>query len=468
MIEIDPELMSNAPPHSKEAEQAVLGSVMLDDRILDDLTGTLEPSDFYYPQHQVIFKTMLGMTGQPIDVVTVSEVMEQHNEGDRVGLDYLIDLADNTPSISNALTYAGIVAERSKERQLVSVGQMFSDLCQDRELTHDDRIQQAQIAFSALSSEKQPSTQVGMKASIEGVLDGLDRRFRGEDDNRQIKTGYSAIDDRIQGFRGGNLILVGARPGMGKTTYATGIAKHAAKHYGKVMIFSLEMPHHELTQRIIACHGSIHMDMIRNPKGLPDEFWPKLTNSVNGVKDLPIVIDDQGGLSVLELASRARRENRKEPIKLIIVDYIQLMNSGNRDHSGNRNLEVGAISMGLKNLAKELDCPVIALSQLNRSLESRQDKRPQPADLRDSGSLEQDADIIQFLYRDEIYNPQTDYKGALEINTAKFRDGCPGVDTTLFIGQYNQITDMDAAKYMQQQEQQNAKKEKTYSPYAKG
>jgi replicative DNA helicase len=205
------------------------------------------------------------------------------------------------------------------------------------------------------------------------------------------------------------------------------------------------------------------MDLIRNPKAMKNESWSKLTNAVHVVKDLPIIIDDQGGLSVLELSSRARRESRKGEIKLVIVDYIQLMSSGNRDHVGNKNLEVGAISMGLKNLAKELDCPVIALSQLNRGLESRQDKRPQPADLRDSGSLEQDADIIQFLYRDEIYNPQTDFKGVLEINTAKFRDGCPGVDSTLFVGQYNQITDIDAAKFMQQKEVVETKEKSKFS-----
>lgn len=448
MIDIEQQTVL-APPHSHEAEQSVLGAVLIDAEVIDDITGCIEPHDFYYPHHRMIFATMLSMTGQPIDVVTLADASEE------IDIDYLVSIAKNTPSSSNVEIYAKIVVERSKERQLMSVGQLFNELCNDPDLSHSDRIEQAQIAFAGLSSERQADTQINIKTAAEKVLEGIDNRFNGIEDGKQICTGLSTIDNRIQGFRSSDLILVGARPSMGKTTYMTNIAVHAARMYGTVMIFSLESPAEQLTERMFASIGRVHLDLIRNPKkSTRDEsFWPKLTFAVNGIKDLPIIIDDQGGLSVYELKSRARRQHRKTPISMVMVDYIGKLNDGSKKMGDSRNSEIGNISAELKLLAKELECPVVALSQLNRSLENRPDKRPKNSDLRDSGSLEQDADIIQFLYRDEVYDEQTQFKGVLEVITAKFRDGAIGTDRVLFEGQYNSITDMDAAKFMQQQEE---------------
>ncbi len=448
------------PPHSKEAEQSVLGAVMLDDRILDDLIGKLEPPDFYYPQHQDIYQSMLEMSGQPIDAVTVGE------KNPEIDFGYIIDIADNTPSMANALTYADIVKQKKAERDLLAVGNHFKELVQDKTLTHQERIDGAQSAFTSLSSEKQADTQVNIKQSMEATLASLERRLNGEDDGKQIKTGLSDIDNRIQGFRAGDLVLIGARPAMGKTTYMTNIAKHAARHHGKVMIFSLEMTHESITQRLISCLGRAHMSLLREPKtaNKVDGFWAKVTVGATLASELNLVIDDQGGLSLPELCARARREHRKGAISMIMIDYIQKMNDGIKANSSNKNLEVGNISNGLKNLAKELDCPVVALSQLNRSLESRQDKRPNNSDLRDSGSLEQDADVIQFLYRDEIYDERSTAKGVMEVITSKFRDGEIGTDRLLFEGQFNSVSDMDAAKFMQQQ-QEAEEKNKPYSPY---
>jgi replicative DNA helicase len=453
-----------APPHSREAEQSVLGAVLLDNQILDDLVGKIEPSDFYCPQHQAIYKTMLGMIGQSIDVITMSEEVKQHGEAGAVDLDYLVGLARNTPSTANATAYADIVVERSKERQLMGVGRLFSDLCNDKQLSHADRIEQAQIAFTALSSEKQAITQVDMKTLLQTTLDSLDRRFNGQEDGKQIKIGLAAIDERVQGFRAADYILVAARPSMGKTTYMTNVAMHVARQFGPVLIFSLEMTGVSLTERMIASTGRIHMKLVKNPKMSKEDpsFWSRLTAAVNLQKDLPIMIDDQGGLSVFELKARARRQHRKAPLSMVMIDYIGKLNDGSKSQSDNRNMEISRISSELKLLAKELECPVVALSQLNRSLENRPDKRPKLSDLRDSGSLEQDADIVQFLYRDEVYDEKSDSKGVLEIITAKFREGEIGTDRVLFEGQYNMISDMDHSRVVEMQRTKEAQSESKY------
>ncbi len=441
--------------YSQEAEQSVLGSILLNPALIDDLTSILQPEDFYYPQHQVIYQTMIGMSDRPIDVVTVSEEIDKDkSDSQSAGMDYLVEIVQSTPSTANVMAYAGIVKERKIERDLYSCGQDIQSLCLDRSLDHKEKLERSQIAFTAISSERRPDTQVSIQSSLKGVIEKLQHRFDGLEDKNHILTGYGELDKRIQGYRGGDLIIVGAAQSMGKTTFATGVAKHAAQKYGKTMIFSLEMPHEQLTQRLICCCGRVDMGIIRNPKGASNEFWSRLSTGTIIVKDLPIVIDDQGGLSITDLAARARREHRKSPVKLIIVDYIQLMNSGNKKHSDNRNLEIGTISMGLKNLAKELNCPVMALSQLNRDLKKRANKRPQTSDLRDSGSLEQDADIIHFLYRDEVYNEDSSYKGTIEIITAKFRDGVTGMDKLEFQGKYNLIIDMNSERYEQQEAEQ--------------
>lgn len=441
--------------YSQEAEQSVLGSILLNPSLIDDLACILQPEDFYYPQHQAIYQTMIGMNDRPIDVVTVSEEIDKDKDDSQsAGMDYLVEIAQSTPSTANVMAYAGIVKERKIERDLYTCGQNIQSLCLDRSIGHKERLERSQIAFTAISSERRPDTQISIQSSLKRVIEQLERRFEGLEDKNQIRTGYGAVDNRIQGYRGSDLIIVGGRPGMGKTTFGMGIAKHAAQQYGKVMVFSMEMPDEALTQRLIASCGKVDMNLIRNPRGAPDEFWSRLTAGTNIVKDLPIIIDDQGGLSITELQSRARREHRKSGIKLIMVDYIQLMNDGKQSRAGNRHLEISAISKGLKNLAKELDCPVVALSQLNRELEKRGNKRPQPSDLRESGSLEEDADIIHFLYRDEIYNEDTTFKGTIEINTAKFKDGVTGTDYMAFEGKYNLIGDMNSERYEQQEAEQ--------------
>ena len=786
--------------YSHDAEQAVLGGLLIDPERINDVLEVLTPDAMGVDIHKTILAAITNLHAQrlPVDVVTLSEF------DNRLDLDYLIELAQSTPSSSNILTYAKAVNERFAERQLYDCACKIQGLVMDAELDTEERIAQAQALFTALSTEKEAVTRIEIRDSMREVLASVTRRFDGEEDDKQILSGYAAIDKRIKGFRGGNLIIVGARPGMGKaqpltskillesgdwkdmgslqvgdrlasadgarsqiegvypqgvrpiyqvilsdgrrvecdlehlwavtsckfkgvltlttaeliekisterytnrirlvphngefgkeedlgidpwllgfligdgclrkgsvrfstseqyilgrvrsslsdghivkhvakydysitkdnicnevlrwmgenglvgtcaadkripgqvftaakhvrqgvlagllesdgwvqnnsvqystasvglaedisslarslggcasrrlktdckysyrgeartgqpahiltiqldglsnllrsprliknistraktcapiirgieyvrddearcikvshpsslyitdgytvthnTTYGMGLVKHAAQKYGKTLVFSLEMPHAELTQRLVSSCGQAELDLIRNPKSAGQEFWSKFTAGTVVVSSLPIVIDDKGGLSIIELTARARREHRKSPVRMIMVDYIQLMTSGRKSLGDNRNLEVGLISQGLKNLAKELDCPVIALSQLNRGLESRSDKRPMPADLRDSGSLEQDADIIQFLYRDEMYHDIGDNdqnKGVMEINTAKFRDGQTGVDRLEFKGATNTLLDKDFSKYAQQVASQPKKAKFSY------
>jgi replicative DNA helicase len=449
--------------YSQEAEQSVLGAIMLDGALIDDIACLLEPEDFYLINHQRIFSAMNSMAGQPIDAITISEEVDRTcNPGDEKSLDYIVQMIQGTPSTANVKAYARIVKERKTERDLFACGQEMQTLCMDNELSHQERLERSQVAFTALSSEKQASTQVSIKDSLRVVLDSVQNRFEGLEEGKQIKTGLSALDERIQGYRGGNLIIVAGRPGMAKTSVLMQMMKHAARHHGKAQVFSLEMPHKELTQRLVASCGKAHLGIIRNPKGAPQEFWSAFSAGTQVVNSLPIVIDDQGGLSIHELRSRARVEHRKGDLSIIGVDYLQLMKAKGKD---NRHQEIGEITRGLKEMAKELDIPVIALSQLNRGVEGRPDKRPFLSDLRESGSIEEDADIIHLLYRDEYYDENTPLRGVLEIDTAKFRDGETGIDRVSFEGKYNLITDLDAAKYAQQQQEHESQGNKSGFQY---
>jgi replicative DNA helicase len=455
--------MNQRELYSQEAEQSVLGAIMLDGSLIDDMSCQLETEDFFLINHQRIFSAMIAMAGKPIDAITISEEVDRTKQpGDDKSLDYIVQIIQSTPSTANIKSYARIVKERSRERGLFACGQEMQSLCLDTEISHQERLERSQIAFTALSSERQASTQVSIKDSLKGVIDSVQHRFDGLDEGSQIKTGLSALDERIQGYRGGNLIIVAGRPGMAKTSVLMHIMKHVAGHHGRAQIYSLEMPHKELTQRLIASCGKAHLELIRSPKGAPQEFWPCFSTGTLIVDSLNLGIDDQEGLSIHELRARARIEHRKNPLSIIGVDYLQLMKAKGKD---NRHQEIGEITKGLKGLAKELDIPVIALSQLNRDVEKRPDKRPHLSDLRESGSIEEDADIIHLLYRDEYYNEDTDLRGVLEIDTAKFRDGETGTDRVSFEGKYNLITDLDAAMYAQQQSAHESSQKKSGFAY---
>lgn len=416
--------------YSQEAEQSVLGAILLNPECLDDVVEVISAEDFYFQQHQAMFQAMQAQASAnlPIDVVTMAE---DHS----LDLDYLVEICQNTPSANNALVYAKVIRERKTERDLYSVGDQIKGLIMTDGMTTEERVSEAQRLFTGVSSEKQAKTQVSMDEALRDAIEAIDRGFQGEEDLNNIKTGLIQIDKRINGYRPGNFILLAARPGGGKTTLAMQIVRHCIRHHGKAMVFSLEMPSRELINRMLSASGSVNMDVIRNPKTATESDWPKISTATVNLRGLPLVIDDQGGLTIGELQSRARREHRKSPIKLIVVDYLQLMRSSSKKET--RNLEIGEISQGLKNLAKELNCPVIALSQLSRDIEKRPDQTPRNSDLRDSGSLEQDADIIQFL------SPVDEESTTIKLSTTKFRDGQTGVDYLESEFRYNRFANTD-------------------------
>lgn len=413
--------------YSQEAEQSALGAVLIKPELIDDVLEILRPEDFYLIEHRAIFSAMLAQSAanRPIDVIALSE---DH----QIDLSLLVDIHESVPSAANYLTYANVVKDRASERDLYKVGMEIQGLVMTDGMSTQDRVSEAQRLFTAMASEKPASTQVSMDEALEDAILAIDRAFNGQEDASHIRTGLKHIDSRVNGYRPGNLILLAARPGGGKTTLAMQIARHCIRYHGKAMVFSLEMPARELMNRMISAAGRVPMDVIRNPKTAKEEDWPKISAGTHLLRGLPLVIDDQGGLSIGELQSRARREHRKGALKLIVVDYLQLMRSSRKAES--RNLEVAAISQGLKALAKELNVPVIALSQLSRDIEKRTNKVPNNADLRDSGSLEQDADIIQFL------SPVED-STAVRLDTTKFRDGQIGTDFLEAEFRYNSFAD---------------------------
>lgn len=448
--------------YSLEAEQNVLGAILIAPECLDDVQSLMPIEALYHQEHRDIYRAMLDVkaAGRPVDLFTVTEELEKATGDQHVF--YLGDIHQNTPSAANVMAYAEVVMDRMKERDLFGAGQEIRDLFEDTALTTDELVASAQACMTRLVTEQRAATRIEMSASLKQVIDSLDNRYHGLEDNNHIRTGFADIDKRIGGYRPADLIIVAGRPAMGKTTYAMNVVLHCARHYGKAQVFSMEMPHDQLTERLICAAGGAEMDHMRNPQQAPDSFWPSVSVGTQLLRDLPIVIDDQGALSIDELASRARLEHRKSPIKLIMVDYLQLMTIGRRK-AENRNGEITVISQGLKALAKELQCPVIALSQLNRNLENRPNKRPVNSDLRESGAIEQDADIIQFLYRDEVYNEDSPDRGTAEIITPKFRGGQIGTDRLIFEGKFNRFRDIDMAKYQAQQEAHAATQKRPYA-----
>jgi len=432
------------PPHSIEAEQAVLGGLMLDNNAWDKVADLLIQDDFYRRDHGLIFNAIavLADSSQPCDVVTISEWLNNHDElGNAGGLPYLGSLANNTPSAANIKSYAGIVRERSVLRQLIRVGTEITDNAFNTEgRTSIELLDTAEQAVFKIAEQGSRSDK-GYKAVSEllatvvdriDMLAGLDSSITG------ISTGFDDFDEMTAGLQESDLIIVAGRPSMGKTTFAMNIAEYAAIS-GKlsVAIFSMEMPGEALVMRMLSSLSRVDQNRVRSGK-LDDDDWAKLTSSMSLLSEARLFIDDTPALSPTELRARARRIKREHDLDLVVIDYLQLMQVAGS--SENRTNEISEISRGLKTLAKELRVPVIALSQLNRSLEQRTDKRPIMSDLRESGAIEQDADVISFVYREEVYNKDDpDLKGRAEIIIGKQRNGPIGVIPLTFNGMYTRF-----------------------------
>ena len=420
------------PPHSIEAEQSLLGGLLIENEALDKIADLVSPSDFYRQDHRLIYQHIIKLIEQnsPADIVTVAESLEKNAELVTAGgISYLGSLAQNTPTSANIRRYAEIVRERAIMRHLVEVGSDIADSAfapQGRDA--QQLLDEAEAKIFQIAEGGKKSTQgfVDIKVLLPQVADRIDQLFSRDNpsDVTGVPTGFTDLDSMTSGMQGGDLIIVAGRPSMGKTAFSLNIAENVALDTGlPVAVFSMEMASTQLAMRMIGSVGRLDQHRMRTGK-LEDEDWEKLTTALGRLNEAPIFIDEGAGLSSFDVRARARRLHRQTgKLGLIVVDYLQLMAAPAGRQGENRATEISEISRSLKALAKELDCPVVALSQLNRSVEQRPDKRPVMSDLRESGAIEQDADVILFIYRDEVYNPDSVDKGTAEIIIAKQRNG---------------------------------------------
>ena len=431
------------PPHSVEAEQSVLGGLLLENEALDKIADLLTGADFYRHDHRLIFEHISRLIehNKPADIVTVAESLESSAELSGIGgIAYLGSLAQNTPTAANIRRYAEIVRERAVMRKLVEVGSgiaesAYSPQGRDAQQLLDEA--EAKIFQIAEGGKRSSEGFVDIKILLPQVADRIDQLFQrdSQSDVTGIPSGFSDLDSMTSGLQPGDLIIVAGRPSMGKTAFSLNIAENVALDTGlPVAVFSMEMAATQLAMRMIGSVGRLDQHRMRTGR-LEDEDWVRLTTALGRLNDAPVFIDEGAGLSSFDVRARARRLHRQTgKLGLIVVDYLQLMSGPAGRQSENRATEISEISRSLKSLAKELDVPVVALSQLNRSVEQRPDKRPVMSDLRESGAIEQDADLILFIYRDEVYNPDSPDKGTAEIIIAKQRNGPIGRVRLTFIG----------------------------------
>ena len=432
------------PPHSIQAEQSVLGGLMLNNAAWDNVADRVIKDDFYRREHQLIFSAIekLADHQKPFDVVTLSEELERIGAlDDAGGMSYIGTLAKDTPSAANIKAYADIVREHSVKRQLIRVGTEIADSGFETEgrgvselLDHAEH----QVFEIAEQQSKNKSGFENIKNLLTRAVDRIETLYQQDEPITGLSTGFSDLDDMTSGLQKSDLIIVAGRPSMGKTTFAMNLAENVAiQNEMPVAVFSLEMPGEQLVMRMLSSLGRIDQHRLRTGK-LEEDEWPRLTSAVSILAEAKLHIDDSASLTPTEIRARSRRLMREHgQLGLIVIDYLQLMQAPGV--ANNRTEEISVISRSLKALAKELDVPVIALSQLNRNLEQRPNKRPVNSDLRESGSIEQDADIIAFVYRDEVYNPETPDKGMAEIIIGKQRNGPIGTCRLTFLGQFTKF-----------------------------
>jgi replicative DNA helicase len=440
------------PPHSVDAERAVLGGVILDNNAWDQVVGHISENDFYCQNHRVIFQaiTHLVRKSQPFDVLTLAENLKSRSALEEAGGElYLFELVRNTPTAANVSAYSDIVRERSIMRQLIQTSQEISHLafnpdgrnCKEILDTAESKI------FQIAEHEARKEGPVDIASLLSKTADHIEMLYHSGNDISGLASGFKDMDAMTSGMQKGDLLIVAGRPSMGKTAFAVNIAEHVAiKMQKPVLIFSMEMPSESLAMRMLSSLGRIDQHHLRTGK-LQEDDWPKISSAVSMLSETSLFIDDTPALSPADLRARARRFVRTHhgELGLIVVDYLQLMQvPGFKE---NRTAEITDISRALKALAKELKVPVLALSQLNRSLEQRGDKRPVMSDLRESGAIEQDADVILFIYRDEVYNEDSPEKGIAEVIIAKQRNGPIGKIKLTFLGRYTKFENFSDETY---------------------
>ena len=442
---MDESMISRMPPNDTQAEQAVLGCMLVDKDAILTAVEILKPEDFYRPEHAEIYSAMLELyqKGSPIDLLTLKDQLNLRGKYDTVnGFEYLASLSSPMYSIANVESYSKIVEEKSILRKLINCSNDTIKKSYEAQEDATDILEGAEQGIFAISEGKSQRTYAEIKDVLGATFDNIEELSKKEGSLVGLTSGFTELDKKTLGFGPGQLIILAARPAMGKSALALNFATNAAlKGNVAVAYFSLEMSKQELAGRILASEALVDSQKIRSGKMLDDQDWVSLTNASGIISEAKIFLDDSVGYTPQELRARCRKMKLEHNIQLIVIDYLQLMNAGRVTQS--RQQDISEISRSLKMLAKELGIPIIALSQLSRAVESREDHRPMLADLRESGSIEQDADIVMFIYRDELYNENTDRKNIADIIIAKNRGGSTGTVELAWLGQFTKFGNMD-------------------------
>ncbi len=434
--------MERIPPHNLEAERSTLGAAMLSKEALMDVSEEVKADDFYNESHREIFDVIMELyrNNAAVDMLTVCEELNKRKSLDMVGgRAYIATLTSEVPSTANAGEYAKIVAEKAMTRQLISATEELTAKGYDDKMDAEDLINQAEGDIFRIAQKRQKNDYAKIQDVLMKNLKQIDEAQRNQGSVIGLPTGFKTLDEKTSGLHRSDLIILAARPGMGKTAFALNIAGQSAVKAGaSVLIFSLEMSQEQLGQRLIAMQARVESEKLKKGE-LDRKDWDRINMALNELNGTKIVIDDTPGVSIMEMRNKCRRLKAEQGLDLIVVDYLQLMTYDGRSDS--RQQEISALSRNLKLLAREMDCPVIVLSQLSRAPELRQDKRPMLSDLRESGSIEQDADIVIFLYRDDYYNENSEKPGVCEVHLAKHRSGATDRVELTWVGRYTKFSD---------------------------
>lgn len=441
---LENEVLNKVLPNDTIAEQAILGSMMVDKDAVIAAVEILTPDDFYREDNKEIYSAMIDLygLGKQIDTITLAEQLKLRGTLEKVGnITYISTLIDNVPTTSNIESYVNIVEQKAVLRRLIKVANNILKMGYNQSEDVDTIIEQTEKQVFDLIQNRNSKSYSSIKEVLITAFDMIEKMYQNKNKVSGIESGFVDLDQKISGLNPGSLIIIAARPAMGKSAFVLNIANFVAQHQKTpVMVFSLEMSKEEIANRILAAEAEVDSMKIKNGNGLESDDWLKLGQASGRLSDLPIYIDDTPGLTAVELKAKCRKAKLEKNIGLVVVDYLQLMESKNK--SASRQQEISDISRSLKILAKELNVPVIALSQLSRATEARTDHKPMLSDLRESGAIEQDADIVMFIHREDYYNPETEKKNIAEIIIAKNRSGSTGSVELAWLGQYTKFANL--------------------------
>ncbi|MDF2986468.1 MAG: replicative helicase [Eubacterium sp.] len=447
LMEVNMELgtLGRIPPQSVEAEQSVIGSMLIDKEVIPVVMEVLKPEDFYRPDHKEIYDVIIELfdKAQPIDLITVSERLKLHGKLELVGgLEYLTNIATEVPTTANVKHYAKIVEEKALLRKLIKASSDIVDLGFNASEEVSFILDKAEQNIFDILQKRSSQGFVPIKDVLVETFNKLEELYNNKGQITGIPTGFVDLDFKTSGLHNSDLVLIAARPAMGKTAFALNLAQNAAIHSSvPVALFSLEMSKEQLVNRMLCSEAMVDSNRMKTGQ-LEDNDWQKVARALGPLSEAPIFIDDTPGISITEIRAKCRRLKLEHNLGLVVIDYLQLM-QGSKSKSENRQQEISEISRSLKILAKEINVPVICLSQLSRAAETRTDHRPILSDLRESGAIEQDADIVMFLYRDDYYNPDTEKKNIAEVILAKHRSGSTGTVELVWLGQYTKFANLE-------------------------